>query len=431
MSLAAIPQLTTQNFVDVLPVIEAYLRGRGTISLVPTAHAVYSAVGATSDAADVTGYKYAWLRDNAMIAYALWSCGETAAARETIQSLGRFLEMQRPRMEAIIREPALKNQISFRPRIRFDPDLLRDLDESWANAQNDALAQVMWLRCVMANSENGAELNADEQVIYGALARYFGAIEYWADADNGMWEEELKVNASSVGCVVAALMEWQKCSRESSEWVPLGTLREWIGRGRACLKELLPFESPPGRLADAALLFLIYPLNVITVMGSDGGSRSCEDRILALVRARLLGEIGISRYVGDSYFCQDYDEWFSPSEQSANFSENLAFRNALLKPGCEAQWCLFDPILSAIYGRRFTEEPARLDWLTAQLWHFNRAMSQLTPDGQCAELYYLKHGHWTVNSHTPLSWTQANTAVALQCLKASAFRFSQSRATLA
>jgi hypothetical protein len=38
---------------------------------------------------------------------------------------------------------------------------------------------------------------------------------------------------------------------------------------------------------------------------------------------------------------------------SSDFSDRLEFRDAFLQPNCEAQWCIFDPLLSIIYGQRF------------------------------------------------------------------------------
>jgi hypothetical protein len=136
-----------------------------------------------------------------------------------------------------------------------------------------------------------------------------------------------------------------------------------------------------------------------------------QDWILSLVRARLLGAIGIKRYIGDSYYCQDYDKWFSPEQSSGDFSTRNDLRDELLQPGCEAQWCLFDPLLSIIYGERglFAE----------QLEFLNRALAQLTADGQCAELYYLRNGSYVPNDHTPLAWTQANLALAIHELESS------------
>lgn len=86
------------------------------------------------------------------------------------------------------------------------------------------------------------------------------------------------------------------------------------------------------------------------------------DAILQLVQARLKGPYGIKRYAGDSYFCQDYDEWFSPSQMSSDFSDRLDFRDTFLQPNCEAQWCIFDPLLSIIYGQRFLGDLTEAAW---------------------------------------------------------------------
>jgi phosphorylase kinase alpha/beta subunit len=133
-----------------------------------------------------------------------------------------------------------------------------------------------------------------------------------------------------------------------------------------------------------------------------------------------MGPHGIRRYTGDSYFCQDYDRLFSPEERSADFSEHIAVRDAWLRPGFEAQWCLFDPLLSTIFGRRFQSDRSHTADLERQLAHFNRAIAQLTDDWQCPELYYSKGGVWSPNDHTPLAWTQANLAVALETIRTSA-----------
>ena len=144
-----------------------------------------------------------------------------------------------------------------------------------------------------------------------------------------------------------------------------------------------------------------------------------QDAILSLVQARLKGEFGIRRYAGDSYFCQDYEQWFAPGQMSSDFSERMAYRDALLQPNCEAQWCIFDPELSIIYGERFLQNPADAESFRRQVHYFNRSLRQLTPAGACPELYFLKNGRYIANAHTPLAWTQANQALALYLMEKS------------
>lgn len=182
-----------------------------------------------------------------------------------------------------------------------------------------------------------------------------------------------------------------------------------IAKGRGRLDATLPFEAPPERLVDSALLFLIYPLGVVR-------SRAMEDAVLNLVQARLKDEIGIKHYAGDSYFCQDYDEWFPPDLMSSDFSERLDYRDAFLQPNCEAQWCIFDPVLSVIYGQRFLAGPSDTASFPKQV---NRSLAQVTAAGECPELYFLKQGRYVANAHTPLAWTQASQALALHLLEKS------------
>jgi phosphorylase kinase alpha/beta subunit len=188
----------------------------------------------------------------------------------------------------------------------------------------------------------------------------------------------------------------------------------WIRQGWLTLERRLPFESPPQRGIDAALIFLLEPLDLLS-------SLPAADTVLELIRARLIAPHGIRRYTGDSYFCQDYDTLMPPEKRSIHFNAaDLAARDALLRPGAEAQWCLFDPLLSAFFGRRFQRDRSRIADLEAQVFHFNRALAQLTPSFECPELYFLKGDTWVANEHTPLAWTQANLAVALHTLKRNA-----------
>jgi phosphorylase kinase alpha/beta subunit len=193
---------------------------------------------------------------------------------------------------------------------------------------------------------------------------------------------------------------------------PSEKLDALIEKGIDRLATTLPFEAPRERMVDSALLFLLHPLNIIA-------ARPMQDAILNLVQARLKGPYGIKRYAGDSYFCQDYDEWFSASQMSSDFSDRLDFRDAFLQPNDEAQWCIFDPLLSIIYGQRFLADPADKGSFAKQIHYFNRSLAQVTADGQCPELYFLKQGRYVPNAHTPLAWTQANQALALHLVKKS------------
>jgi hypothetical protein len=145
------------------------------------------------------------------------------------------------------------------------------------------------------------------------------------------------------------------------------------------------------------------------------------------VLGNLQGDHGIRRYLGDSYWTADYKDKVPASQLTADFSERQHERDALARPGEEAQWCIFDPIVSVIAGRRYLRagDPADLD---RQVRHLNRSLGQLTgpdcPRGEllCPEAYYLEHGRHVPNDNVPLLWTQANLRLALIAMQQSAAR---------
>lgn len=398
--------------------IRRTLESHRTHEILPLAHGLFAASPSqSSDSA--TGYQNVWLRDNVMVANSLRLRGDTASAVACLHGITQFLETQLPRFREIIDDPArvLKEDPNRRPHIRFNAQNLGELPGKWPHAQNDALGHALWFRFQLVNT-GALALTAEDHEVYGVFPDYFDAIEYWQDRDSGAWEEGRKINNSSVGAVVAGLEEMLKHHTSSKRpgkassisASRLERLRYLAAKGRERLDTTLPFESPPERLADSALLFLIYPLSVLR-------SRATEDAILNLVQARLKGDFGIKRYAGDSYFCQDYDEWFSPSQMTSDFSERLDYRDAFLQPNCEAQWCIFDPVVSVIYGQRYLANPSDTESFHKQVHYFNRSLAQVTAAAQCPELYFLKQGRYVPNAHTPLAWTQANQAFALHLME--------------
>jgi GH15 family glucan-1,4-alpha-glucosidase len=402
--------------------IKDLLNAHGAHEITPVAHGLFAASASQADNS-LTGYQNVWVRDNVIVANSFRLRGIPEPAITCVKGLTRFFERQRKRFEEIIsdREQLVKVNVNRRPHIRFSAATLDELPEKWAHAQNDALGQALWFRFLLANAGT-LPVTPEEWEIYALFPAYFEAIGYWHDQDSGAWEEGLKINNSSVGAVVAGLEELQRylngprsrkelAAKKAAE-LDKQKLAELIAKGRERLETTLPFESPPERLADGALLSLIHPLGTVS-------SRHMQDAILNLVQARLRGDVGFKRYAGDSYFCQDYDEWFAPDQMSVDFSDALAFRNAFLKPECEAQWCIFDPLLSIIYGERYLADRSDRKSFEKQIYYFNRSLRQVTERGECPELYYLKNGKYVANAHTPLAWTQANQALALDLMEKS------------
>jgi hypothetical protein len=402
--------------------IKKQIVASGSHEIRAVAHGLFAASGSQLPDS-ITGYQNVWVRDNIMVANSFRERGMLVPAINCMNGLTKFFEKQQRRFKEIIDDPVrvLKEDANRRPHIRFTAQSLWELPEKWPHAQNDALGQALWFRFLLANTGE-LPITPEAWAIYALFPDYFEAIEYWQDKDSGAWEEGRKINNSSVGAVLAGLEELLKFANSFDEKngakavrpseVEISKWKKLIEKGRARLDATLPFEAPAERMVDSALLFLIHPLGVL-------GSRPMQDAVLNLVQARLKGDIGIKRYAGDSYFCQDFDEWLAPGQMSTDFSDRLDFRDAFLQPNCEAQWCIFDPVLSIIYGERYLENPADEQSYKKQIHYFNRSLRQVTTEGHCPELYFLKQGRYVANAHTPLAWTQGNQALALSILEKS------------
>ncbi|MEM9906641.1 MAG: glycoside hydrolase family 15 protein [Cyanobacteria bacterium P01_D01_bin.44] len=375
--------------------------------------------------ADYTGYASAWVRDNIHIAHAHYVVGEKGIAVKNIETLLQYFNQSRGRLETTIRAGHAPESVMERPHVRFNGQTLQELDQAWAHAQNDALGYFVWFVCQLTLSGD-FRLSADHCQLLALFPLYFQAIRYWEDEDSGHWEESRKVEASSIGAVVAGLTLFKHAIATSDvdyqafafdgQTVTVEVLDDLICQGRAALDQILPAEciQPANpRQYDAALLFLIYPLTVVEGV--------MADQILENVITHLQGDYGIKRYLGDSFWAADYKTKLSPETRTIDFSDDMSARDALLTEGEEAQWCIFDPIVSVIFGLKYqaTGDPTYLD---QQVLYFNRALGQLTAEDstfggfKCPELYYLENGQYVPNDVTPLLWTQANLLLAFHHL---------------
>ncbi|MEM9163709.1 MAG: glycoside hydrolase family 15 protein [Cyanobacteria bacterium P01_F01_bin.4] len=420
----AIRQLRSQHYsLESLTGIYQTLLNHKTFEFPRLETGLFSASASTG--ADYTGYTSAWVRDNIHIAHAHYVVGEKAIAVKNIGALLEYFTQYRGRLETTLRTGHAPEAVMERPHIRFDGQTLQELDQTWAHAQNDALGYFVWFVCQLTLSGD-LNLSADHCQLLALFALYFQAIRYWEDADSGHWEEARKIEASSIGAVVAGLTSLKHAIAQSrfdsraftfeDQTVTVELLEALISQGRAALDQILPAECiQPSQVRqyDAALLFLMYPLAVV-----DG---AMADQILENVITHLQGDYGIKRYLGDSFWAADYKTKLSPEKRTIDFSDDMSARDALLKDGEEAQWCIFDPIVSVIFGLKYqaTGDPTYLD---QQTHYFNRALGQLTaeesPFGglRCPELYYLEQGQYVPNDVTPLLWTQANLWMAFHHL---------------
>lgn len=377
----------------------------------------------------VLGYSNVWVRDTVMVVNYLFELGQFQKARKAISTIRDYFFIHTERFINIIEGRSDKNNPMLRPHVRFNGETLCELPEKWAHAQNDALGYALWITFRLCNI-NEYKLTARDQKVWALFPSYFNAIEFWQDSDSGHWEEAREVKCSSIGVVTAALEEMKKYIINNPDVafefaggrVTLNQLNFLIKKGKGQLRNMLPQETLNSRKADSALLFLIYPLAVVNQKQAGG--------ILKSIKSDLEGEYGIRRYLGDSYWCADYKKLLQDDKQAIDYSDNIATRNKLLQAGQEAQWCIFDPIISVIYGQRFIAT-GKLNYHNLQTKYFNRSLSQLTSKGfefaagQCPELYYIEdsaRGRYLPNDNTPLAWAQANLGVAFEYMNKSAVK---------
>ncbi|GJM20817.1 MAG: hypothetical protein DHS20C15_07320 [Planctomycetota bacterium] len=413
------------------------LRAFGVFEFHALPNGLYAAVHGAGGVEARTGYHHTWVRDTVQVASVAWEAGQLGVTQRTAEGLLAWFEAQRPRFEACVEGRADLDDKMQRPHIRFDGAQLTEVDEAWPHKQNDALGYALWFlsRALLAGL-----LTPDPRHLrtLAMFPSYFAAIRYWQDRDSGHWEETPKVQCSSVGAVVAGLAAFEKLlsARKQSlvDSLPEGwsapDLVALRARGRVVLDHMLPWETrgPEAQVgvereADAALLFLIHPLRVL--------DRDSADAVLRNVSDHLVGPHGIRRYCGDSYWMADYTRLFSEDVRTSGFEDDVGSRDRHLKPGSEAQWTLFDPLLSTIHGWRYLASGDAED-LNLQRHHLHRALCQVTgPEhalggGHCPEAYYLadsaRPDDWVVNDNTPLLWTQALLVQAVLALERSAVR---------
>lgn len=316
-------------------------------------------------------YSKAWIRDN-VYEVLPYVDKPTGHYEETYGSLMEILRRHEWKIDAIIRQKPSDRDAYI--HARFHPETFREFQEPWGNKQNDATGALLF--GIAQGIKYGKKILRDERDrrLVQKLIKMHWALQYWEDPDNGMWEENEEVHASSVGAVVGGL----RAIREVGFHVP----QEYIDRGVQALHHLLPRESVL-KPVDLAQLSLVYPYRVVTP----------EQRrhILHNVEKHLLRERGVIRYEGDSYY------------------STLAERHGRDKPwqfyhGSEAEWTFGLPWLSLIYRE--------MGW-TARADHFlERTRRVMNENGSLPELYYAKSAAYGPN--TPLGWSVAMYILALE-----------------
>ena len=423
--------ITNSTTADDVRKISQFLTAQGTFQFPTLPNGLFSAAAGEGGDFELSGYHNVWVRDNIQIAWAhLAVLNDAKIATNCIRSLAAFFAKYRHRFSDVIDGKVDASDPMHRPHIRFDGTHLTENTEKWAHAQNDALGYFLWLSCRLI-IRGDLKVDDVDWTLFSQLVQFWQAVEVWQDEDSGHWEEVRKVAASSIGCVVAGLASLRELMSQTTVCknlaggphpIVMADVDELLQKCRTALHRILPAECIQldplhNRRYDAALLFLIYPLNVIS-------DRTMEDQILSDVKTHLQGTYGIRRYLGDSYWCADYRTLLTADARTADFSDDQGARDKLLKPGMEAQWCIFDSIIACVYGQRYLADGDAAS-LQLQIEATRRALSQLTPAGsrfpqyRCPESYFCENGKWIPNDITPLLWTQGNLWQALLMMEKS------------
>jgi len=301
-----------------------------------------------------TGYNVAWIRDNIYEALGLEHAEEMGAAVKTYHALFDVFRKHEWKLDLALQK---KPDFAFEYiHPRYNPHTFEELHEPWGNKQNDAIG--MFLFKVGELYQKGIVVFRNEQDmrILQKLVYYLASIEYWHDRDNGVWEENEEVHASSVGACVAGL--------KAISWI-VNVPKVLIAKGEETLNTLLPWESETKEV-DLALLSLIYPFNVV--------NDTQRAQILWNVEKKLVRRMGIIRYPGDRYYSN----------------------------GREAEWCFGFPWLAKIY-----KDMGNLD---KSKYYMNLTLGTMNKRLEIPELYYAhtnKH-----NKNSPLGWASAMYIVA-------------------
>ena len=462
------PQLKTSNFMDRPEMLRQTLEECGALQFTPFPTGLFPASELTQEMAEQTEMDYAWLRDNAHVGHSLYEHGRPDLAIPVGAAMLRVVDANRQRLT----EVAQDGKNPWRMPVRFDGITLANDTEQ--RVQHDSTGYLLGFTSRLLHDEaiTFSGTHSIERALSNTelIARYLRSVEYWRASDAGHWEENHAIHASSIGVVVHGLQR-ARALFNKFDYQPGVDMQELIENGtyaytrimQAGVTELAAdgtvpqpekqsavlwpghvqphpevvkfFQAfnPKRREHDAALLFLAEPFDIL--------DEDSAAEVVAGIKRNLMRERGFARYTpdGDTYWGPGFKEILNPTERTRSAEGRLELRNltaaGVAYSGTEAQWTLFDPILSAYHGRRYMKHGDRED-RDAQFEHFDRSLAQLVPmqlkDGtykyQWPEARYheFKPTEPTTfelvpNDHTPLLWTQANVLRALAAFERTAY----------
>jgi GH15 family glucan-1,4-alpha-glucosidase len=309
-----------------------------------------------------TGYDKAWIRDNVYESLAFEYAGDWKVVAKAYHRLLDIFDKHIDKIDwATTNKPFESWQFIH---ARYNPETLEEFWESWGNKQHDAIGAVLFKLAEFEGNGHSMLRNEKDHRTVQTLIYYITNVEYWHDADNGMWEEAEEIHASSIGAVLAGLKKWQEVGGMDID-------QDAIDRGQAALDGLLPRESA-SKFTDLALLSLIYPYNIL--------SHEMSAQIIENLVYHLAKDKGVMRYKFDAYYNRNPD----------GYSE-------------EAEWCFGLSWLAITYKLLGDNQKAQE--------YLDKATETITKDGKIPELYFSNTDE--PNENTPLGWSESMYVVAL------------------
>ena len=163
----------------------------------------------TASASDVTtGYNKAWLRDIYFMTLGFKYTGEMDVVKDAAKALLQILSKHKEKISWAVNNKPFETWQYI--HARYNPETFEEYWEEWGNKQHDAVGEVLYLIADCENSGHTVVVTDEEKELVQMLVNYINAIEYWHDADSGIWEENQEVRSSSIGSVVCALRSASK-----------------------------------------------------------------------------------------------------------------------------------------------------------------------------------------------------------------------------
>lgn len=245
---------------------------------------------------------------------------------------------------------------------KYNAISFEQITKDWGHHQLDAIGLLLYFSAFF-ESQGIRILRKKDRKTIELLVSYLGLRKYWRKPDNGMWEDALRIHASSIGAVLTGLIF---TSKKDIIYVPEST----IDKGWKSFKKILPNESSDQEI-NMSQLSLSWPYKIL--------DKRIEDIVLARIKERLVQKHGLNRYLNDNYYRS--------------------------KNGISGEWPLGFFWLAIVELERGNAKEAEY-WL-------ERGFEQIVDGKYIPELYQ----NGKPNEHCPLAWTHSFAIIALVKIK--------------